>query len=474
MTQNLTKNDIFDWQIFSLICLFLISIIPGLNIIGLIIQILLFINWSLKKDYVNLAILLFSYSLYGTSISIYTFKIVYALVLLYFILSAPKILTSFKFNFYKATFLILIFLYFITFSLIKNFYIQSKSFISDSIIIAGFFAGPLLFYDIKKEHLIKIAKKLLFFYIITSLFCLIFNYGFSTSVDWWGRPKRLLVVGESISIFFFLLLYFLFFSVKNSFIPLSFLILYFFIAIKLQDIGSMIVIFFILSFIFLTFLYFFFSKNKSKIIFFLILTVVSINFINNSAEYFSNSKKYEAIEFKMNNITKLFENFSFSNRKKINLIPLSPYVRVLEMINITASGNTYTILFGNGAGGSYTDEYYPFENKTIGKILGPDDFPEEQRKSHIFTSAHNTGYTYLKYGLNYYFVLFVFIFSRCWNKKEQNSFDCYLGFVLYLSLTCYVGFTFQTSIATSILFLVFYKNTSKKQNAITTSKGLAL
>ena len=224
----------------------------------------------------------------------------------------------------------------------------------------------------------------------------------------------------------------------------------------------MVTIFFILCLIFLTLLYFVFAKHKFKIIVFVLLSIFSIGFISNSAKFFFNTEKFEAIAFKMNNITKLFKNFSFSDRKKINLIPLSPYVRVLEMINITASGNPYTIIFGNGAGGSYTDDYYPFENKGIGKILGPDDFPEEQRKSHIFTSAHNTGYTYLKYGLGYFLFLLIFIFYRCVKNKKMDSFICYLGFVLYLTLTCYIGFTLQTSIAASILFLILYKNTNIK------------
>lgn len=463
MIQRIIKNDIFDKQFFILICLFLISIVPGLNLIGLFIQVLLFISLSLKKDKSNLAVLIFSYSLYGISVSIYSFKIIYALILLYIVISFPKIFISLKFNFHRATFAILIFLYFTIFSLIKNFYIQSKSFISDLIIVTGFFAGFVLFHDITKEQLVKISKKLLLFYIITSLFCIIFNYGFSTSVDWWGRHIRLLVVGESFSIFLFILLYFLFFQKNKSIIPFCILVMYLLIAIKLQDFGSMVTIFFILSLIFLTLLYFLFARHKSKIIVFVILSIFSIIFMCDSAKYFINTQKFEAIAFKINNITKLFENFSFSNRKKINLIPLSPYVRVLEIINITESGNPYTIIFGNGAGGSYTDNYYPFENKSIGKILGPDDFPEEQRKSHIFTSAHNTGYTYLKYGLGYFLFLLFFIFCRC--IKIKNAFICYLGFVLYLTLTCYIGFTLQTSIAASILFLTFYKNTNVKNKS---------
>ncbi|MDY5917467.1 MAG: hypothetical protein SPJ55_03545 [Treponema sp.] len=462
MIQDRIKNSIFDKQFLVLICLFLISIVPGLNLIGLFIQVLLFVSLSFKKDKSNLAVLLFSYSLYGSSVSIYSFKIIYALILLYAIISFQKIFISFKFSFYKATFAILIFLYFTIFSLIKNFYVHPKSFFSDLIIVTGFFAGLILFYNVTKEQLIKIAKKLLAFYIVTSLFCIFFDYGFSTSVDWWGRHTRLLVVGESFSIFLFILLYFLFFKKNKSIIPFCTLIFYLVIAIKLQDVGSMVTIFFILCLIFLTLLYFVFAKHKFKIIVFVLLSIFSIGFISNSAKFFFNTEKFEAIAFKMNNITKLFKNFSFSDRKKINLIPLSPYVRVLEMINITASGNPYTIIFGNGAGGSYTDDYYPFENKGIGKILGPDDFPEEQRKSHIFTSAHNTGYTYLKYGLGYFLFLLIFIFYRCVKNKKKDSFICYLGFVLYLTLTCYIGFTLQTSIAASILFLILYKNTNIK------------
>ena len=111
MIQDRIKNSIFDKQFLVLICLFLISIVPGLNLIGLFIQVLLFVSLSLKKDKSNLAVLLFSYSLYGSSVSIYSFKIIYALILLYAIISFQKIFISFKFSFYKATFAILIFLY---------------------------------------------------------------------------------------------------------------------------------------------------------------------------------------------------------------------------------------------------------------------------------------------------------------------------------------------------------------------------
>lgn len=144
-----------------------------------------------------------------------------------------------------------------------------------------------------------------------------------------------------------------------------------------------------------------------------------------------------------------------------DLIPLSPYVRLLELINITKSGTPYSILFGNGAGGAYTDNYYPFENKNAGKILGPDDFPIEQRISHVFTSAHNVGYPYLKYGLVWFLFFIIFIIFSFQKKNNRTPFNFYLGFILFLCISCYMGFTFQTSIAVSIFLICFCKNTNR-------------
>lgn len=453
-------RKIIDIKLILLIFLFLVSILPGINYVGLALQIILVLFFFFKRDKINLAILLFSYSLYGKSLCIYNYKLIYFLILFLTVVYIPKVLRR-RFGLEKIYLIIFIIMYFLIYSFIKNFYFQSASFISDFIIITGFFVGFFLFEDINSQKLILISEKIFAFYILTSLFCIIFNYGFSKTTDWWGRNIKLLVMGEATPLFLLLLLYKLFFSMKNVCLRIILLFLYFICAIKLQDIGSMITIFFALCLNFLFLLSYFFSKYKVKIF---IIIICFLSFISVSFKFVSQTSffaKYEAIVFKINNISKLFENFSFSDREKINLIPLSPYVRLLELINITKSGNPYTILFGNGAGGSFTDDYYPFENKNAGKILGHDDFPIEQRLSHVFTSAHNLGYPYLKYGLIWFFVFFIFIFFKLQKKINRTPFNFYLGFVFFLGISCYVGFTFQTSIAVSIFFICFYKNTRK-------------
>lgn len=453
-------RKIIDTKLILLILLFLVSILPGINYVALAVQVIIFFVFFIKKDKVNLAVLLFSYSLYGKSLSIYSYKLIYALIFFLAVIYLPKFFDK-KINLKRIYFIIFTVSYFFIYSFIKNFYFQPNSFISDFIIIIGCFAGLFLFKDIDSNKLFLISKKIFAFYIITSLFCIIFNYGFSKTTDWWGRNVKILVMGESVPLFLFLILYKFFFSTKNIFLRISLLLLYFICAIKLQDIGSMVTIFFILCLFFLFLLRCFFSKYKARMFFISICFLSSIWIIFAIASQSSFLGKYDAIAFKINNISKLFENFSFSDRKKINLIPLSPYVRLLELINITKSGTPYTILFGNGAGGSYTDNYYPFENKNAGKILGPDDFPLEQRISHIFTSAHNLGYPYLKYGLVWFLFFLIFIIFRLSKKNSRNPFNFYLGFIVFLCISCYIGFTFQTSIAVSIFFICFYKNTNK-------------
>lgn len=453
-------RKIIDTKLILLILLFLVSILPGINCVALVIQFLLFLNFFIKKDKVNLAVLLFSYSLYGKSLSIYSYKLIYVLIFFLLVIYFPKLFDK-KFNLKRVYFIIFVVIYFFIYSFIKNFYFQPNSFISDFIIIVGCFVGLFLFKDINSQSLFLISKKIFTFYIITSLFCIIFNYGFSKTTDWWGRNVKILVMGESIPLFLFLMLYKLFFSIKNIFFRVSLLLLYFICAIKLQDIGSMVTIFFALCLFFLLLLKYFFSKHKAKMFFISIFFLSSIWITFAFASQTSLLKKYEAIAFKINNISKLFENFSFSDRRKIDLIPLSPYVRLLELINITKSGTPYSILFGNGAGGAYTDNYYPFENKNAGKILGPDDFPIEQRISHVFTSAHNLGYPYLKYGLVWFLFFIIFIIFSFQKKNNRTLFNFYLGFILFLCISCYMGFTFQTSIAVSIFLICFCKNTNR-------------
>ena len=133
----------------------------------------------------------------------------------------------------------------------------------------------------------------------------------------------------------------------------------------------------------------------------------------------------------------------------------------MEIINITHSSNPYTLFFGHGWGGFYNDNYYPFENKAIGKILGDADFPIEQRKSHIFTGTHNFGYPYLKYGLIYFVIVALYVFMRLKNIRlnKNRRKILYCAFVVVLAMFSYLGFTFQTALALGLLFSSYRNST---------------
>lgn len=444
---------------------------PFLSYFGLMLQFFLFFYYYIKRDYVDFVTLLTLFSLYGKSLSIYSFKMIYGLILLLFLVDF-KMFYRVKFSKHNVFFVLFFCNFFIVYSLIKNFLAQSSSFIVDFIIMIGIFFGLLLFRRMNFSNLMKISLRIFTIFLVTGVFRIITNFGYSSELDWWGRPKSVLSLGESCSIFYFVLLYPLFSSKRNLFAKFLFVFLYLLISIILQNIGSMVLIFFCLCILFLSLLKFFQSKKKG-----LILSVIALVFpiwfsvigiINNS----NFSDDFKVITFKIENITKLFKNFSLTDRKKIYLIPLSPYVRVVEAINITHSSNAYTFLFGHGLGGFYTDDYFPFENRRMGKILGPDDFPIEQRRSHIFTSSHNLSYPLLKYGVLYFAFLFLYIFFALRNFKRrllkkdgyissQYYLGIYLGFVLFLVASTYLGFTFQTSLVISLILCVFSNYTKE-------------
>lgn len=463
------RRDSFD--IFILIFLHLVSIVPFLSYFGLALQFFLFFYYYTKKDYINFVTLLSLFSLYGKSLSIYSFKIIYGLILLLFLIDF-KIFFRVKFSKHNIFFGAIFIIFFTTYSVVKNFLTQSSSFIADSIIMVGILIGLLLFSKMNFSNLMKISLRIFTIFLATGVFRIITNFGYSSEVDWWGRPKSILSLGESCSIFYFVLLYPLFFSKRSLFLKFFFVLLYLLISIILQNVGSMILIFFCLCILFLNLLKFFQSKKKI-----LILSVIAFIFTTSFSfvEIIENShleEDFKVITFKIENITKLFKNFSLTDRKKIYLIPLSPYVRVLEAINIAHSSNIYTFIFGHGLGGSYTDKYFPFENKSMGKILGPDDFSVEERRSHIFTSSHNLSYPFLKYGILYFLFLFLYILFSLRNFKHRlrkygdytSSLYCcgiYLGFVLFLVASTYLGFTFQTSLMISLILCVFNNYTKQ-------------
>lgn len=447
-------------DLFFLIFLFLISIIPGIKYLGLIIQVFLFFQFFFKKRYVELAVLLFSYSCYGTSVSLYSYKIIYALFAGLIVLNIKNII-HFKFCKYWAYLITLFVAYGFVYGGIVNSYTQLFSFLVDFFTFITFLGGFLLFSTFTIKDCEVLSLRMYLFWILSSLFCIIFNYGFSSEVDFLGRKTLLIVQGEAASIFYFILLYHLFFSRRNIFVRFLLFLSYIVINFRLGTFGSMLILYFALLFGILVLMKFIYSKQKGLI--FSVVLFISLSFIVfvNGFQSTEIGKKSEALSFKMKNITELITNFSFTDRNKINLIPLSPYVRVLEIINITHSSNPYSLFFGHGWGGFYNDNYYPFENKAIGKILGDADFPIEQRKSHIFTGTHNFGYPYLKYGLIYFVIVALYVFMRLKNIRlnKNRRKILYCAFVVVLAMFSYLGFTFQTALALGLLFSAYRNST---------------
>ena len=454
-------------DIFLLSFLFLISILPGIKFLGLLIQVFLFFYYFFRKNMISFAVLLFSYSCYGTSVSVYSFKIIYGLFLLLILFNIKNII-SFKFNRRIAFFIIFLFCYEVVYGLLFNYFTQSFSFIVDAFTFFTLIGGYILFSNFTLTNCEAVSIKMYLFWIITSLFCIIFSYGFSTEIDFLGRRALLLQQGESSSIFYFILLFQLFFSNRNVLFRFFLLILYVVINFRLGTFGSMIIMYFAILFGILLLLKFIYLKNKSIILAIIFLVVAVFALFSNVFKETKFGKKSEALTFKMKNITELLSNFSFHDRKKIDLIPLSPYVRILEIINITHSSSPYTLLFGHGWGGYYNDYYYPFENKSIGKILSDADFPLEQRKSHVYTGTHNFGHPYLKYGIMYFFVIALYVLLRLRNIKDKRKKKriVYYAFVVVLALYSYLGFTFQTALALGLIVSAYRNSTMPNRSKI--------
>ena len=309
-------------DLFILIFLFLVSIIPGIKYLGLIIQVFLFFHFFFKKRYVELAVLLFSYSCYGTSVSLYSYKIIYALFAGLIVLNIKNII-HFKFCKYWAYLITLFVAYEFVYGVIVNSYTQLFSFLVDFFTFITFLGGFILFSTFTIKDCEVLSLRMYLFWILCSLFCIIFNYGFSSDVDFLGRKTLLIVQGEAASIFYFILLYHLFFSRRNIFVRFLLFLSYIVINFRLGTFGSMLILYFALLFGILVLMKFIYSKQKGLM--FSVVLFISLSFIVfvNGFQSTEIGKKSEALSFKMKNITELITNFSFTDRNKINLIPLS-------------------------------------------------------------------------------------------------------------------------------------------------------
>jgi hypothetical protein len=158
----------------------------------------------------------------------------------------------------------------------------------------------------------------------------------------------------------------------------------------------------------------------------------------------------EAIDYKIQNITELFSNL---NQDDIYLIPHSPQVRVIELINI-ASYPWYNILFGHGIGGYFTDSHLEF-NQYIGKY----DFSEYEIDTRKFYNPHNLAYNFLKFGLLWQ----IFLVYLLYKAIRQTSGDIRMFLVLSLfTLSLNMGYAIKTSILFGILLIMLHNSNQRK------------
>lgn len=157
----------------------------------------------------------------------------------------------------------------------------------------------------------------------------------------------------------------------------------------------------------------------------------------------------EAISYKIKNITELFSNL---NQDSVYMIPHSPQVRVIELINI-ASYPWYNVLFGHGIGGYFSDTYFEF-NKYIGKF----DFSEQEIETRKFYNPHNLGYNLLKFGILWQiFLLYLFYKTIKLTKGDIRMFIILSLFTLSLNM----GYAIKTSILFGIVLIMIH-NSNKK------------
>jgi hypothetical protein len=164
----------------------------------------------------------------------------------------------------------------------------------------------------------------------------------------------------------------------------------------------------------------------------------------------------ELILYKLKNITDLFSNLDIDS---VYLIPHSPQVRVIELINIL-SYPWYNIVFGHGIGGSFTDTYFPFN-----KYLGSWDFSHFEITTRVFFNPHNIAFALLKLGLMWWgFVVYLFYKSVLVKNVEVKVFLLVATFVLLLNF----GYAIKSSLLLGLVFIVLHnfqkENIVEKEN----------
>lgn len=467
ISEYFNKKRIYTYLLF--ICLNILQVFPLICYISLFVSILMFYYFLLKKDYRDLAILIFMFGTYSPGVNIYSYKVLYLLLIsIPFVFVALGDMGSLKrIVIRKQDIFILTYIFaFLVYSLVLNGIVENKisHFSSDLILLIGIGIGYLLFFNFKVDDFYYVALNSLLISQISNIFFIITQYGRSATPDFLGRYNYMSVNSEASSVFLLTMFYFiLFYKPKNEmkFNKLIKCLLFFsfiFSVLKNQSIGSLTLIEIFLLFL-IYFLHKLVSLFKNKGFAYIFILFVLILAFSNMKGLFSNGSKEQNMEngilFKVQNITKTISNLDFSNTDNIYYIPLSPRVRIIEMVNILSYHAGY-LFFGHGLSGSYTDRVIRFEPPgRAGLQLGDADFSREERRSRIFYTCHNLNYPLLKYGF-LYFIYIIVVFYK--NRKKTLSNDAYkditFSYCFLLTLTCFVGWTFQSSLVAGCLVAV--------------------
>lgn len=396
-----------------------------------------------KLEYSLFLILLFSV-LSTRGINIYLLKIAgislfYITILLLFILfllkNKEKIFQIPKLLFVYIVFVSIVFAY-----SIPNLFESTLFFIKDlNIIVVIPILIAVLFKKLKSEKIIHIFINIMSIKILSSL--LMFMTGLTLTEN--ENLFNTLVVDntDELGALFVILLLTLVFTRKINddrwifflfFITLFGLFRY---GLGFIGLGSqvMIMVLIILAY---------FGLRKKKIfipILFIFILIFNIDKTGN-----------EYIDYKIQNITGVFSNL---NQDSIYMIPHSPQVRVIELINI-ASYPWYNVLFGHGIGGYFSDTYFEF-NKYLGKF----DYSEYEIETRKFYIPHNLAYSFLKVGLLWHMIL-LFLFYK---TMKQTTGDIRMFLVLSLfTLSLNMGHAIKTSILFGIVLIMLH-NSNKRE-----------
>lgn len=426
------------------ISLYISQFIQYLNMVTTIIvfiSIIYFYNKN-KLEYSVFLILLFSV-LSTKGINIYLLQIaginlfyitLLLLLLLFLLKNKEKIFQIPKLLFVYAVLISIVFAY-----SISNLFESTLFFIKDLIIIIVIpTLIVILFKSIKSEKIVYIFINILSIKIIASL--LMFLAGLTLIKDENMFDALSIDNADELGSLFVVLLLTLVFIRNindNKWIFFLFIITLFGLfhyGLGFLGLGSQV-----MMMVLIVFGYFMLRSKFFAILVILILLFTSIGEIRN-----------EAISYKIKNITELFSNL---NQDSVYMIPHSPQVRVIELINIT-SYPWYNIVFGRGIGGYFSDTYFEF-NKYIGKF----DFSEQEIETRKFYNPHNLGYNLLKFGILWQiFLLYLFYKTIKLTKGNIRMFIILSLFTLSLNM----GYAIKTSILFGIVLIMLHNSNQRE------------